>query len=311
MALPVAAGMTVGLVLLGVLMGPASEPVGRASIERRPAAALVTLPKPAVEEKSRPAEVTQPPSIETPRAAAPAEPAWRRFAVAVPSTTLPQIAIIIDDMGIDRRLGRAMAALPGPLTLSFLPYAPDLPAQTQAARTAGHELMVHIPMEPDHPEASVPASVLSVDLSPGEAIRRLYWALGRFDGFVGVNNHMGSRFTADADHMRPVLEELKRRGLLFVDSRTSPRTVGPSIARGLGLPFVGRDVFLDHEDDSAAIRARLRDAEGIARRQGYAVAIGHPRERTLAALKEWLPTVAERGLVLVPISAIVYRLTRV
>jgi polysaccharide deacetylase 2 family uncharacterized protein YibQ len=190
-------------------------------------------------------------------------------------------------------------------------YAPDVRHQAEAGRQRGHELMLHLPMEPEGPFNYPGPNALMTGLGEEENLRRLYWALDRFDGFVGVNNHMGSRFTADADHMRPVLEELKRRGLLFVDSRTSPRTVGPSIARGLGLPFVGRDVFLDHEDDSAAIRARLRDAEGIARRQGYAVAIGHPRERTLAALKEWLPTVAERGLVLVPISAIVYRLTRV
>jgi polysaccharide deacetylase 2 family uncharacterized protein YibQ len=168
--------------------------------------------------------------------------------------------------------------------------------------------MVHVPMEPDHPEASVPAGVLSVDLSPAEAAKRLDWALGRFDGFVGINNHMGSRFTADTGHMRPVLAELKRRGLLFVDSRTSSKTVAPGIARDLGLPFVGRDVFLDHEDDAAAIRARLREVEALARRQGYAVAIGHPRERTLAALKEWLPAASARGLMLVPVSAIVYRL---
>lgn len=307
-AIPAAAGVAVGLLLLALFGAPDREAPPRTISGKvdRPAAAppaSVVLPPAAPAQR---VPLAQRPQASPPPAAA--EPAWRRNAIASETQTgMALVAIIIDDMGLDRRAAQAMAALRGPLTLSYLPYAADLPAQTRTARAAGHELMVHVPMEPDHPEASVPASVLSVDLSPAEAMRRLDWALGRFDGFVGVNNHMGSRFTADAGHMRPVLAELKRRGLLFVDSRTSSRTVAPAIARGLGLPFASRDVFLDHDDDTAAIRARLRELEEVAQRNGHAVAIAHPRERTLAALREWLPTMESRGLALVPVSAIVQR----
>jgi polysaccharide deacetylase 2 family uncharacterized protein YibQ len=319
--LPAALGVAVGLVLLALL----GDPSGRAPDAPRPKAPAIE-PRPATPPSIQlPPRPRRDPVMTGPAVPAPppkplagatpgpppatAEPAWRRNAVAaaVPAGRA-LVAVIIDDMGLDRRQAQAAVALPGPLTLSYLPYAGDLPAQTRAARSAGHELMVHVPMEPEQASATVPTIALSVDLEPVEAARRLEWALGRFDGFVGINNHMGSRFTADAGHLRPVLQELKRRGLLFVDSRTSPRSAAPELARALRLPFASRDVFLDHDDDAAAIRARLRELEEIARQRGHAIAIGHPRERTLAALREWLPTLAARGFVLVPISAVVHRL---
>jgi hypothetical protein len=318
---PAALGVAAGLALLALLGDPAGPPPD-ASRPRPPAAEPKRAPnqppsiqmpprprrEPVLTEPARPAPPAKPVGEATLSPTAAAEPAWRRNAVAaaVPAGRA-LVAVIIDDMGIDRRHAQAAVALPGPLTLAYLPYAGDLPAQTRAARAAGHELLVHVPMEPEQAAATVPAIALSADLEPVEVARRLAWALGRFDGFVGVNNHMGSRFTADPAHLRPVLQELKRRGLLFVDSRTSSRSAASDIARALRLPFASRDVFLDHDDDATSIRERLREVEEIARSRGHAVAIGHPRERTLAALRAWLPTLADRGLVLVPISAIVHR----
>jgi polysaccharide deacetylase 2 family uncharacterized protein YibQ len=235
-----------------------------------------------------------------------AVPAWRRFAVAAPPADgRPRIALIIDDLGIDRpRTARAIA-LPGPVTLSFIAYAPELPRQTEAARLAGHELLVHVPMEPLSRRLDMGPNGLAVDLPPEEVLRRLRWDLDRFDGYVGINNHMGSRFTGDERSMAPVIGELKARGLLFVDSRTVGNSTGAALARAQGVPYTSRDVFLDDEQTTGQIDARLHDFEATARKHGRAVAIGHPHDATLAALNEWIRTLPEKGFVLVPISDLV------
>jgi polysaccharide deacetylase 2 family uncharacterized protein YibQ len=136
-------------------------------------------------------------------------------------------------------------------------------------------------------------------------MRRLRWDLMRFDGYVGINNHMGSKFTSDAHSMAPVIQELKSRGLLFVDSRTAPSTTGAHLARDLGVPFATRDVFLDNDMSASGVEARLAETEVIARRRGSVVAIGHPHDATLAALAAWIAAAPRKGLVLVPVSAIV------
>ncbi len=233
-------------------------------------------------------------------------PPWRRFAVAPPAVPAgaPRIAIVIDDMGMNRRNTRAAMTLPPPLTMAFLSYAPDLPEVTRAARRAGHELLVHVPMQPRGADADPGPKVLDAKLS-AEALRaRLDWALSRFSGYVGINNHMGSAMTADRAGMRLILAELKRRGLLFLDSRTTADTVAGELSRELGVPHVARDVFLDNVPEVAAIRAELSRVEAIARKHGTAVAIGHPYDTTLAALRAWLPEARRRGFALVPISAV-------
>jgi hypothetical protein len=142
-------------------------------------------------------------------------------------------------------------------------------------------------------------------LSEAEIGRRLDWALNRFSGYVGINNHMGSRFTADEKGMAEVMGRLKSRGLLFLDSRTTSRTMGPALAHRLGVPLAERSVFLDNVETADSVRGQLTELEAIARRDGFAVAIGHPKEATLSALASWLETLENKGLVLVPVSAIV------
>ncbi|SMH60156.1 divergent polysaccharide deacetylase family protein [Azospirillum agricola] len=230
---------------------------------------------------------------------------WRKNAVPVTVPAgKPVIAIVIDDMGLDRRRAARMAALPGPLTLSWLPYARDLPAQARAARANGHELMLHMPMEPSVKADPGPEALL-VSLDRGEVLRRFRAALDSFDGYVGVNNHMGSRFTADRAALAPVLAELHRRGLLWLDSRTTPKSAGIGLAQELKMPFAGRDIFLDNTAQVAAVRAQLAKVEQVAKRQGYGIAIGHPHDATIEALASWVPDVQKRGFVLVPVSAVV------
>ncbi len=215
------------------------------------------------------------------------------------------IGIVIDDLGIDKKGSARAITLPAPVTLAFLPYATHLEEQTEAARAAGHELLVHMPMQPEGSGADPGPNALMVNLSPEEIRNRLDWALARFRGYVGINNHMGSRFTSDAAGMDVVLADLKRRGLLFLDSRTAGSSVGFKRARALGVPAAVRQVFLDDKLTRDAIDYRLHEVEIRAKRSGHAIAIGHPHDVTLEAIEAWVPTLAAKGFQLAPVSALV------
>jgi polysaccharide deacetylase 2 family uncharacterized protein YibQ len=259
---------------------------------------------------SAPKPAPPPQQAALPRPPAPpsdvAQPAWLRYAVAAPKTAAgqPMIAIVIDDMGLDRPRSMRAVELPAPLTLSYLPYGKDLSAQTAVARFKGHELMVHLPMEPSG-SADPGPEALKTDLDERELRRRIQVNLSHFDSYVGINNHMGSKFTAARPGMEIVIDEMKRRGLLFLDSRTSAQSVGAELAAASGVPHASRHIFLDDVLSSDNVWHQLGEVEKVARRNGYAVAIGHPHDNTLNALAEWLPSLREKGLVLVPITTIV------
>lgn len=234
------------------------------------------------------------------------QPLWMQNALAfTPPANMPMIAIVIDDMGVDRKRSKRMwQDVSAPLTLSFMSYADDLPSQTQAARAKGHELMLHMSMEPSNPQIDAGPNVL-LSAMPSSEIRSLAnWGMDRFEGFVGVNNHMGSRFTEDEPGMRAVLEEINKRGLFFLDSRTSGRTVGPRIARELGMPMLERNVFLDNENVPQKVRKQLAEVERLARKYGHAIAIGHPRDATIEVLKTWIDEAKARGLAMVPVTVL-------
>jgi polysaccharide deacetylase 2 family uncharacterized protein YibQ len=181
-----------------------------------------------------------------------------------------------------------------------------LAQQAELARAAGHELLLHVPMEPIGQEWPGPRALLT-SFGRHELVSRLRAHLLRLPGFVGINNHMGSRLTADRDHMTWVMAELHARQLLFIDSLTTPRSVATDEARRQGVPYARRDVFLDNEPSADRILDRLAEVERIAKRKGHAMAIGHPHRATIEALRHWLPRLQERGLILVPVSAIVVR----
>ena len=279
---------------------PVSAPATRPDVRPRPQPRMEPAPLPP--RAALPAPPTAGQRVMAPRIA----PAWRRYAVAsAPVAGRPRIAVVIDDMGVDRRRSARAVALPGPLTLAFLPYANELPAQTRIAHAAGHELMVHVPMEPELAGLDPGPTVLRAKDTDQDIDRKMTWALGRFEGFVGVNNHMGSRFTADAAGMTALMRILNRKGLLFLDSRTSVKSVGLTAALQAGVPAAARDVFLDNEDNARGVADRLKEVEAVARRNGVAVAIGHPRDATLNQLAVWLPTLQDKGFALVPVSAVV------
>lgn len=222
----------------------------------------------------------------------------------------PRVAIVIDDIGPNYRESlAAISTLPKEITLAFLPYAEQLDTLTRRARAAGHEMIVHMPMEPENMKGNNPGpEALTLDLEPEQIRARVVAALERMNGEIGLNNHMGSRFTASVAGMQIVAEELAKRDLLFLDSRTTPQSVGIEVATANNLRFAGRDVFLDNEAEVDLIEIQLRTLERLARVQGHAIAIGHPYPQTLAALKAWLPGARERGVEIVPLSALAKRL---
>jgi len=252
-----------------------------------------------------------PPNIEVAKLTPPTEkiktqPMWLQNAIDfAPIVGKPMIAIVIDDMGVDRKRSKRMwENIAGPLTLSFMTYANDLPQQTGAARAKGHELMLHVSMEPSNPSIDAGPNVLMTSMGDAELTKLINWGMGRFEGYVGINNHMGSRFTENSHAMGVILKQVKKRGLLFLDSRTSPKSVAGKVARSLNMPTLVRNVFIDNDNEVDKVLKQLNETERLSRKGGVAIAIGHPREATIKALKIWIPAAIERGFAIVPISTV-------
>lgn len=231
--------------------------------------------------------------------------AWMRHAQASPANpgNLPLIAIVIDDLGVAPARVAAALALPAPMTMAVLPYAGDAAAVARRARLLGHEVLAHLPMEAANGQDPGPHALLAT-LTPAAFAQNLQWNLSRLEGYVGVNNHMGSRLTQNSAAMGLLMAQLKQRGLLFLDSRTAKHTLGASTARAIGVTALERDVFLDNVITPEMIHIQLRKTEEIARRNGYAIAIGHPHPATTGALTQWAAGMEARGFRLAPLSAI-------
>jgi len=281
---------------------PVVDTVPPAVVEPQPPAPQASLPQ-----TTPPASVEPMPQSAEPGEAVPsaAQPEWLKNAMAsVDPGAQPMIAIVLDDVGAAPTDVPGALGLPGPITLSIMTYAPNAAKIAAAAHASGHEIMVHVPMEPINRDADPGKNALLTNLSAPEIAERLDWGLSQFPGYVGINNHMGSKFTQDAAGMRVVIAELKARGLLFLDSRTIASSVGDKLAAELGVTHVQRDVFLDDVIDEADIMKELARTEAIAKKHGMAIAIGHPHPDTIAALRQWIPAAKAKGFVLVPVSAI-------
>ena len=218
------------------------------------------------------------------------------------------VSIVIDDLGMHEGLTARAIKLDASVTLAFLPYAPNVLPQATLAASLGHEVLLHMPMEPLNPSTDPGPNALFVDLDLKEMLRRIRWAFAQIPHAIGLNNHMGSKFTADENAMATVIGEMKSRNLILLDSRTTPQSIATKLAHRRCLPHVQRDVFLDHDRSSAAIRKQLMVLEDIARKQGGALAIGHPYNETFNALEEWISGIETRDIILVPISEFTRRL---
>jgi polysaccharide deacetylase 2 family uncharacterized protein YibQ len=191
------------------------------------------------------------------------------------------------------------------LTLAFLPYANHVATMAEEARLRGHELMVHLPMEPLNTSVNPGPDALRTAMTPDELKTAIDANLSKFGKYVGVNNHMGSKFTQDAPAMKELMHILKEREVFFLDSKTIASSQAYGEAKAAGIPAVERDVFLDDDPSLQAVRHQMDIAQAIARRRGFAVVIGHPKENTIQVLKEFLAQADARGFQVVPLSAIV------
>jgi polysaccharide deacetylase 2 family uncharacterized protein YibQ len=213
----------------------------------------------------------------------------------------PMIALVIDDLGINVAGTRQAIALPAAVTLAFLPYPRETPKFARQAAKAGHQILLHMPMQPMG-SADPGPNALTVNLSPAQIRDRLAWALRRVPGHAGLNNHEGSRFTADRAVLAPVMEMLAARHLFFLDSRTTAQTRAIDAARAAGVASASRDVFLDDVQDEKAVEHQLAVLESRARRQGVAIAIGHPHAATLAVLPRWIAGAERDGFRLINVG---------
>ncbi len=222
----------------------------------------------------------------------------------------PRVAVVLTGLGLASTMTEAaIKQLPPGITLSFTPYSRKLNQWIALARVNGHEVMLDLPMEPtSYPDDDPGPQALLTALSARQNLDRLRWTLDRATGYVGVATTMGSRFTASERHMSPILEELKARGLLFLDNRASEDSVADSLAAEIGVPRTVNDRSLDRVQASRiAIDARLLQLENVARAQGFAVAMGRPYPVTIERLREWAQGLQARGLALAPISALADR----
>ncbi len=209
---------------------------------------------------------------------------------AAPDSDAPRIALVMDDMGNSlERANRLLRLSDGAIALSVLPRSPYSEEIARAAKSRGADVLLHLPMEPkSYPEADPGPGALFVGMRADRIRSVLKRNLEGIPGIVGVNNHMGSRFTAAAAPMREVLITLRHRDLFYMDSLTSPDSVGRELAPRIGVRTITRDIFLDNEKDVESIIFQFRKAEHLAREEGYAVVIGHPYSQTVEALRQWL-----------------------
>lgn len=216
-----------------------------------------------------------------------------------------KISIVIDDVGMNLVESNRAIDLPSEVTLAFLPYAETVRELSAKATGEGHEIIIHTPMEAMSSKVSLGPMALKVNMDSAAFDQEFSKIAASFDGYVGVNNHMGSRLTQDPVAMGHLMNQLKQRGLYFLDSRTISTSVAADIARTYGVPYAERDVFLDHEETIEFTANALRELEQVARRNGRAIAIGHPKKITMDALQKWIPTLEKRGFELVSLSELI------
>ena len=218
----------------------------------------------------------------------------------------PRIALIVEGLGVSANAtSDAIAKLPSQVTLGFVPYGAQVAALAAQARAAGHELLLQVPMEPfDYPDNDPGPQTLLTSLTPEQNIDRLHWVMSQFQGYVGLANSMGARFTASETSFTPILHETAKRGLIFVDDGSNPRSVAGQIAGANNLPFARADVIIDTVPTPGEIDRALARLEMAARERGVAVGIASALPVSIEQIAKWAKSAASRGLLLVPVTAV-------
>jgi uncharacterized protein len=242
------------------------------------------------------------PEIDEARETPPVRPA----ASAAPIPAGPIVAIVLTELGPNATAAKAaIDRLPAAVSLAFSPYADASRDLAKAAKAGGHEVWLSVPMQPkSYPRVNPGQNVLLTGEAPAENVRRLNWALSRVEAPMGITNMMGSAFTENAAAMRPVLDALKAKQLLYVDARSSGRSVGEKEARAMGLASATNDRFLDEPETAANIRRNLDDLVATAKRRGYAIGYARPVSTTISEIERWSAALEAEGVTLVGASLV-------
>lgn len=232
---------------------------------------------------------------------------WRAYARPdEPASNKPRIAILVVGLGVSTQADdRAIHALPGQVSLAFVSFSDHIGALIGQARKEGHEVVLNAPMEPENYPADDPGpQTLLFKASAADNVARLDWHLARGAGYIGIAPFMGNRFTASPEPLQPVLVELAKRGLLYVDTGSAAFGAAPALARTIGVPIAISDRTIDRVPTRAAIDRELADLETLAKRRGSAFAISSASPATLDRLAAWTATLEAKGIALVPVSSI-------
>jgi uncharacterized protein len=229
------------------------------------------------------------------------------FARAFTPNGKPMIAVVMTGVGIGSKgTADAISKLPGEVTLAFAPYGRDLDVQVQRARRDGHEIILQVPMEPlDYPESDPGPHTLRSAEGAAENEDRLQWLMSRFTGYVGLTNFMGDKLMGSASAYSPILSELARRGLLFLDDGLAKRSLTGELATRAGLPAATADRVVESGSAAPALRTTFSEIEGIAREKGRAIVTIPALPANIEMVAQWHKELAKKGLVLAPLSAIV------
>jgi polysaccharide deacetylase 2 family uncharacterized protein YibQ len=270
-----------------------SEETGSIQLAAVPVAELVEesqygpLPKIAIDGR-RPADVYARPS---------------RYAAKAGAGEPARVAVLVNGLGLpDGPNPDVLAGLPAPVSVAYGAYGRSLQDLVSQARSDGHEVLLQIPLEPqNYPDEDPGPHTLLTTLPPAENLKRLQWLMSRYTGYVGVTNHMGAKFEATQDSLLPVLEEVKRRGLIYIDDGTVQSSAAGQIATTLGLDYSVAHVRLD----AGELSKDLAELEAAARQRGAAIGVAKAEAGTVKRLTEWAGGLESKGIVLVPVSAAV------
>jgi polysaccharide deacetylase 2 family uncharacterized protein YibQ len=218
----------------------------------------------------------------------------------------PKVAIVLAGLGVSASATQnAIDKLPGQVTFAFVPYGSGIEQATARARADGHELLLQIPMEPfDYPDNDPGPQTLLMSLPPEQNLDRLHWLMSRFAGYVGIANYMGARFSSIEQGLGPVMKEIGKRGLIYFDDGSAPRSLAGQIAGANNLPFAKAEIELDTVTTPAHIDRALTRLEAAARERGVAVGVASAVPVSIERIAQWAKAAEARGVVLVPISAV-------
>lgn len=218
----------------------------------------------------------------------------------------PRVAIVVSGLGLSAAATEsAIQGLPGSVTLAFAPYSTQLNEWIRLARAAGHEVLINVPMEPTNYPAYDPGpQTLLTSLNAEGNLDRLLWSLSRGTGYVGVVDFLGSRFTTSRKHMQPVLKAIHERGLLYLDSGSSPRSVSPIVAGDVKLVWAMATLTLDQRASRTEIDRKFGELEQRAKRDKRAIGIASPYPVSLERIATWVRQLEARGIAIAPVSAL-------